>query len=457
MQERFRCIVAEYRAQVAVVDAVCDVIASRTDATCLRMPADQARHERADLLLICAGAVGDALMPLVAECRGFDAQRAVVVVADLDCEGGLSALIRLGITDFVRLPLSRAELAVRIDRLLGEAAHAADARPMAPWLGCADPLLFSVNPRFNAQLARLPRLAGSGCDLLVRGESGTGRRPALRSFAALAGGAQPIEIDAGPGGPTEAEAAWQALERARALRAAHQGIAAVTLLTHDLDRLPHDVQRRLAALLASRRIEPERAFRWGGSMSAAEGIDVLAPELAAELPRQQLRMPPLRERREDLLPLVQILLRRECAARARQVPALTPAAARLLMAHGWPGNVREMQEVISRTLDSARVAVVAARELAQHLAADVPLPLTFERSLAEVKAHLVVSFERGFLEQLLAVCHGNIAQAARLSRKNRRALFELIRKHGIDVDRFRPGPAPDKLEETRAVYGAGAA
>jgi two-component system, NtrC family, response regulator GlrR len=60
-----------------------------------------------------------------------------------------------------------------------------------------------------------------------------------------------------------------------------------------------------------------------------------------------------------------------------------------------------------------------------------------ETSLQETKTQLIVSFERTFLEQLLQACHGNIAKAARVTQKNRRALFELIRKHEIDVERYR--------------------
>ena len=103
-------------------------------------------------------------------------------------------LLKLEVADFVRLPLSKVELRARVERALGLVASGLE-HPVSRWLGCEEPLLCSLSPRFNAQLARLPVLAGHSGDVLVCGERGTGRRAFVRQIVRLTGGATPIEVD----------------------------------------------------------------------------------------------------------------------------------------------------------------------------------------------------------------------------------------------------------------------
>ncbi len=440
MTHAYRCIVAGLSARPDDLDAIVSTLQARPDLDCRALPPERARHASADLLVLCAGQAAG-LMPLVAECRGFDARRALLVVADFDSEQSLAALIALGMTDFVRLPLSRPELSARVDRLLGAARLSPEPTgPVAPWLGCEDPLLFSVNPRFNALLARLPRLAASSGNVSIIGERGTGRRPYLQSLCALLGPAPRLMLDGERALPQDDAALPTIID---------DDGRGLILAVHAIDALPLPQQSALLSLAAQR--ERSGPVRWLVTLLASPAEQVAAgrllPALADRLQGMTVRTLPLRERREDLLPLAQIFLRRECEKRSRRVPAITPAAARLLMAHQWTGNVRELRATLERTLDTAAAPVLAARDLML----DVPVTVQ-EASLQEVKAQLVVSFERGFLENLLSACQGNIAQAARLAKKNRRALFELIRKHGIDVDQYRSNVPRNKAEEAVADY-----
>lgn len=422
---RFRCVVVDHHAG-PLLSEVLALLRARADVDCEVETAQAARRARADLLLVCSGAGGrDTLLPLVAGYRGFDMPRALLVVGELDSAQDLRALIAFGVSDFLRLPLSAAEFIARIERVLGP-CNRLDADPVVDWLGADEPALVSANARFNAQLARLPRLASAGADVLVCGARGSGRRAIARTLARLAGDAAPVVVHA-----DELET-W--LARHDADRAA--GTDARCVLVYDLDTVPPDTQRRLADMLLAQRAAGSQQRLVATTTADAPVLlarGALIEPLAQLLQVHRVRVLALRERPDDIVSLARTMIGALCARDRRPLPALTPAAAAQLISHPWPDNLFGLHATLEHALRSAG-PMVTAQDL---LLEGVEDREAREQSLQEVKARLVVSFERSFLEQLLEVCRGNINMAARLSKKNRRSLFELIRKHDIDVDRYR--------------------
>ena len=113
---------------------------------------------------------------------------------------------------------------------------------------------------------------------------------------------------------------------------------------------------------------------------------------------------------------------------------LTPLAVRRLLSHDWPGNVRELRNSIERAVLLSNGPLVDAGDLdLPPEPADAPV----EESFRAAKARVVRSFERAYIEQLLSTCGGNVTHAARIAQKNRRAFWELLRKHHIDPQPFR--------------------
>lgn len=103
-----------------------------------------------------------------------------------------------------------------------------------------------------------------------------------------------------------------------------------------------------------------------------------------------------------------------------------------LVSYDWPGNVRELEHVIER------VVVLAAGPVV--LRSDIPIspPNTSSGySFKDAKARLIEQFEKTYIRSALVAHDGNIAHAARAAGKNRRAFFELMRKHRIDVQSFK--------------------
>jgi DNA-binding NtrC family response regulator len=163
-----------------------------------------------------------------------------------------------------------------------------------------------------------------------------------------------------------------------------------------------------------------------------------------------VRIPPLRERSEDVEPLVTEYVQR-CATAFRMPPIqFTSEAMRQLETYSWPGNVRELENCIryltslglKRPVDSSdlRLFDTTASPPPAMAAGDVT-PAGREgclrQSLRDAKRTLVTTFERNFVTAALQQSHGNIAHAARASGKTRRAFFELMRKYNVSAVDYR--------------------
>ena len=439
----FRCVIAQHGSDPAVVAEVTAVLNSVAGVECRKVLAHETATAAADVLVICWGSADlHSLTLLVAQCRGRDLNRTVIIVGDFHDERALNALLKLGVADFVRLPLSKVELRARVERALGLLASGLE-HPVSRWLGCEEPLLCSLSPRFNAQLARLPALAGHAGDVLVCGERGTGRRAFVRQIVRLTGGATPIEVDPHTCAGAEAELLLATLleKSADAAHAAALAACGTILVVHDLELLSERAQSLLLKLMESPSAQAGAARLRVLATAADCAAEAYAPgsplaQLIDRLSTLRVRLPPLRERRDDLLPLVRMFLQQRCAELGRRVPALTPAAARYLLTHEWGSNARELSLVITQALRSTPSDVLGVHDL---FTDDNQQSSMIESSLQQTKTQMIVSFERTFLEQLLQACQGNIAKAARITQKNRRALFELIRKHEIDVEQYRAG------------------
>ncbi|MBA2412326.1 MAG: hypothetical protein H0V63_05810, partial [Burkholderiaceae bacterium] len=330
-----------------------------TGIECQTVAAHATALTAADILIICWGSADlHSLALLVAQCRGRDLNRSVIIVGRFDDDRALNALLKLGVADFVRLPLSNVELRARVERALGLLASGLE-HPVSRWLGCEEPLLCSLSPRFNAQLARLPALAGQAGDVLVCGERGTGRRAFVRQIVRLTGGAAPIEFDPETCAGADGEQLLATLLEKSADAGQAEALAAcgTLLVVHDLELLSERAQSLLLKLVQSpnaKRGEGRLRVLATATDCTPHDYDRNAPlsQLIERLSVLRVRLPPLRERRDDLLPLVRLFLAQRCSELGRRVPALTPAAARYLLTHEWSSNARELSVVISQALQS---------------------------------------------------------------------------------------------------------
>jgi len=376
----------------------------------------------------------------------------VPAVIDLS-QPQLLGLMASGAFDFTSLPGDDAALLVRLQRAAGLLPAA--PQPVPPPLLASPALreLVGSSPAFVKQLALLPGIAGCDAGVLILGETGSGKEiyaraihyssaRATRPLVAVNCGAIPAELlESELFGHVRGAFTHAHTARAGLVREAQGG----TLFLDEVDSLPGPAQSKLLRFLQEMEFRPV-----GGDTLQSADVRVIAAsnqdlhglverglfrrDLYFRLHVLSVTLPPLRERAEDILTLALRFIQQCAAQHHRPVPGLSPQAARCLLAHDWPGNVRELRHVIERAVLLTDSATLQEDDL------ELPVcggALDAEESFRAAKSRMVDAFERGYIERLLAASGGNITQAAQMAHKNRRAFFELIRKHEICTERFR--------------------
>jgi two-component system response regulator GlrR len=218
-----------------------------------------------------------------------------------------------------------------------------------------------------------------------------------------------------------------------------------TVLLENTEDVPKDLQQTLATALERgryRRVGGDEdrpidarliaSSRYGLEQVTAEGR--LAPELSEQLRLLEIGLPPLAERREDVVPIAADTLsiaRRELdedqpdAASARRFSA---AALERLVAHPWPGNERELREQVRVAVHMAAGDEIEPGDLALGWDSVDGVPAFREAKRA---------FEREYVTRVLRLCDGNISKAARVARKDRKDFYDVMRRNGIDPSEFR--------------------
>jgi two-component system, NtrC family, response regulator GlrR len=360
-------------------------------------------------------------------------------------------LLTAGAYDFVSAPYSQAELLTRTLRAVGRVESTPD-RDIRSLLNARARGLIGNAPAFVKQVARLPVFAGCDAGVLILGETGTGKELFAQAIHYLSVRVSrpwvPVNCSAIPEELIESELFGHTKGAYTTAHAAREGLIAAseggTLFLDEVASLPWSAQGKLLRFLQ------EREYRSVGSNTLMHAnVRVLAAsnqDLATLVAKGQFRqdlyfrlnvltltLPPLRDRREDIPVLALHFIRRFAADFERPVKELTPSAIRHLLEYSWPGNVRELSHAMERTvlLGDGPYITPADIEIGEERSPQQ------DESFQAAKARVVEQFERSYIERILTACDGNITHAAKAAKKNRRALWELIRKHRIEAKRFR--------------------
>ncbi len=225
-------------------------------------------------------------------------------------------------------------------------------------------------------------------------------------------------------------------------QAAHGG----TLLLDEVGELSQMAQAKLLRVLQEGCVEPlgaSRPVRVDVRVLSATHRDLrrmvaegrFREDLYYRLNVLDLHVPPLRERREDLRPLVEHFLERY--AGGGRVPRMTDRAWRALLAHAFPGNVRELKHAIEHAVVLARGGDVDVEHLPSEIGvrADMPPP-SLDGDAPAPLADAVRHFERGHLVRSLRHCGGNRTRTARMLQISRKNLWEKMRAYDIRPAEF---------------------
>ncbi len=187
-------------------------------------------------------------------------------------------------------------------------------------------------------------------------------------------------------------------------------------------------EKRFERLGGNRTIEVDARFLFSSNrdLRAAVRQGAFRDDLFHRLSIVELELPPLRERREDVQPLVQHFLKKERDRGATRVEGLEDEAESLLQGYSWPGNVRELRAVVERAALVATGDRLTAADLPRHLFADPESMFAAREQPPSLK-----QIEQSYIRYVLRQTGGSQTQTARILGISRKALWEKRRRYGI--------------------------
>ncbi len=301
---------------------------------------------------------------------------------------------------------------------------------------------------FRLAIDRMGAIAACDAGVLITGETGTGKELCARAIHYLGQRSRqpfvPLNCGAIPPELLENELFGHSAGAYTSAATRHAGIISEaeggTLFLDEVDSLPLAAQIKLLRFLQGKEYRPlgsAKTLTANVRLVAATNVDPAAAVKSGKM-RQDLyyrlsviplRLPPLRERRDDIPLLAVHFQGRYAREYGKSVSRLPQNVLNRLMLHDWPGNVRELENVIARMVALSDSGVLGEQDL------DLPMPAG-EESASSLRA-AKGQFERAYIEQKLRSCGGNISHAAHAAGKDRRSFWELIRKHRIHVEQFR--------------------
>lgn len=327
------------------------------------------------------------------------------------------------------------------------------------------PAMLGQSAAFEQTRALLHRYAGCDVQVLIEGETGTGKELAAREIHYASSRRErpfvPVNCGALPDNLIENELFGHERGAYTDARHAQPGLIdrarGGTLFLDEVDSLSSKAQVTLLRFLENNEYRPVgggaarvSSARIVAATNASLEAQVVAGHFRRDLQYRlnalYVRMPPLRERKSDIPLLAEYFLGRVAGRMGGQAKAWTDEALKLLEAHAWPGNVRELENAVLRAYLGAEGAVIGASVLEALVTPASVAPTSAAASVALNDANLpyvcakqnaVSAFERSYLLGLMTRAAGNISAAARLSGTERRQLGKLLKKHGIETNAFR--------------------
>jgi DNA-binding NtrC family response regulator len=353
--------------------------------------------------------------------------------------------VRHGAFDFISKPFNVAEVRAVVDRALAQAG--APAEMPRPPREIQPPGLVGRSPAMLGVYKQIARAAESTVPVLIVGESGTGKELVARAIHAhSARASRPfVAVNCGAIAETLLEselfghtrgAFTGAISDAKGLfEQSHTG----TVFLDEIGEMSPALQVKLLRVLEEGEVRPvggTRTIKVDLRVVAATNQDLdravaegrFRADLYYRLSVVTIRMPPLRERPDDIPQLVERFLQNACS-RARRTVEIAPRALAALRLYEWPGNVRELENTIERLVVFSRGSMIDLEDL----------PPALQGRPQEIGASLfqdlpsLDELERRYLKHVLEAVGGNRTRAAEVLGIDRRTLYRMAERFGIDL------------------------
>jgi len=377
----------------------------------------------------------------------------IVIVCPSAKPDDVVELLRLGASEVLTMPLGSKEVIARLLALhRREHEGGSPVDQLRATLGLEH--LIGESPAFVALIKQIPPIAKYDVGVLIFGETGTGKEVFARAihyrspragkpFIPVNCGAIPVDLLENELFGHESGAFTSANSSRRGvIKEADGG----TLFLDEVDCLPPLAQVKLLRFLQDGQFRP-----LGSASVCTASVRVIAAsnvnftealesgrfrkDLYYRLNVLSLKLPPLRQREDDIVLLARHFLAKYTDKFRTPAREFSSAALQKLIYHSWPGNVRELENVIQRAVVLANHFILEADHICTGDAAeDHPEHQSFQQS----KAKAINRFEQSYVRRMLLIHDGNITKAAQGAGQDRRAFWGLMRKHHIAA---RPSPS----------------
>lgn len=421
---------------------------------------EKLKQEQFDLILSDLNMPGNLKLELLHAGRGNWPQIPLIVITGVPSMPSAIESIRLGISDYLLKPVKYEDLLGSIKRVLSASNMQAGIKAEPPPAPDSDlparfPGMIGSSPAMLEILEMIDRIAATETNVLITGESGTGKEVAAKTIHQHSlrkdKNFQVIDCTAIPESLFEsvlfghARGAFTGAvqDQTGLLSQAHQG----TAFFDEIGELPAPSQSKLL------RVIQESSFTPVGK-SKVETIDArficatnrnLEHEVNAGQFRRDLfyrlgvihlELPPLRARGEDVILLAHHFLQ-QAQAEAETNLQFSAEALNCFRKYSWPGNIRELRNVVERAVALTRTEVIDLVDLPDSVKTP-PAPGDLNESQVGSRDEALESAEHSYLISLLKLHEGNISQAAQQAGLSRQGMHKLLKKHDISASDFRP-------------------
>jgi len=375
-------------------------------------------------------------------------------VALISAQGDIPDAVRAthaGAVDFLTKPVDRDRLLDCVRRHVGNGSDTDEDKAWASGL-------VTRSPAVQAVLEDARRVAKTDSAVLITGASGTGKEVLARAihrasprearpFVAINCAAVPADLlESELFGHKKGSFTGAQNDHPGLFRAAEGG----SVFLDEIGDMPSELQVKLLRVLQERELRPVGETRTipvdvrvlsatHSDLESRVAAGTFREDLFYRLNVVRLRLPALDERREDIPVLVAHRLQ-QLAEGGQPKRVYSPEAMEVLVAAAWPGNVRQLFNVVEQNVALAPGRVISGALVRRSLGETGGGLPSFDEARAE--------FTRTYLRQVLELSGGNISRAARLAGRNRTDLYKLLHRHGISPSEFKgqsregPGDKP---------------
>jgi DNA-binding NtrC family response regulator len=412
------------------------------------------KSTRCDLLFVDLRMPGRSGMEIVSLARAIDPSMMIIMFTAYATLDTAVEAIKRGAFDYLAKPFTADQLKLAAGRALNHKELQEEninlREQLAANLGFDK--IIGTSPAMQKVFSTLQKVMRSDANILVLGETGTGKELVARTihahsfrqdkpFIAIDCAALPENLLESElfghekGAYTGANQATRGL-----LELAHTG----TLFLDEIGELPLTLQAKLLRTLQERELRKlgsEKTVSVDIRVISATGRDIRA-EIANKSFREDLyyrlnvitvQLPALRDRREDVPLLANNFLRGFCQQYREKTCGFSPEVMELFLTYAWPGNVRELQNVIQHAVLLGECDTVEVADLPDYLKVDAGHELSFQ-TMREKQSEAV---EKTFLIELLRRHRGNVSEAAAEAKMTRKMIYRLAKKFSVDVEQFR--------------------